>query len=69
MPANRNPQHARPTVAKPEDFLMRKMFLAAIATLAVVFAGLTAARAAPYIGDGSSPDWQPAVLQYNTGGG
>ncbi len=48
---------------------MRKMFLAAIATLAVVFAGLTAARAAPYIGDGSSPDWQPAVLQYNTGGG
>jgi hypothetical protein len=69
MAANRNPQRSRPAVAKLEDLLMRKMLFAAIATLAVAFANLAAASAAPYVGDGTTLDKQSSVLQYNTAGG
>jgi hypothetical protein len=47
-----------PEVTKSEDFMMRKIFLAAIATLAVAFGNLAAASAAPHVGDASAPDQQ-----------
>ncbi len=48
---------------------MRKMLLAAIATLAVAFGNLAAASAAPHIGDGTTLDKQSTVMLYGVGGG
>ena len=45
--ANRNPQRSWLAVAELEDFLMRKVFLAAIAALAMVIGNLAVANAAP----------------------
>jgi hypothetical protein len=45
-------------VAKSEDFMMRKILIAAIPTLAVAFGNLAAANAAPQIGNGSALDQQ-----------
>jgi hypothetical protein len=56
-------------VAKLEDFVMRKMLFAAIASLAVAFGNLAAASAAPYVGDGNNLDKQGTVLFYGVGAG
>jgi len=69
MPATGNPQHSWPAVATSEEILMRNILFAAIAALAVVFANLAAATAAPHIGDGKTLDQQSTLLQYSVAGG
>jgi hypothetical protein len=60
-PANRILQLSRPTTGNLEDFMMRNMLFAAIASLTVAFGNLAAASTAPYVGDGSTLDKQSMV--------